>query len=352
MSSGGGGELPATPKNKDGVPQWNGDPAAFQQYEEECYLWEQTQQWHKRSMCAPRLKSELTGAAKRLILGQPADWTAHPDGVTELMKFLRIRLGRPQMPELSELLLKYFRGSRRKNGESINDFVTRKCEAYMRAQQALARITKDRQPHQVAAVGTTNPATSDDYWDNWSRPGWSRRTSVESEEVETAFEEGPPQAAAPTGGDPTDGEESTRWRPSSWQWSGYGGWNGYSWSGGWGDGYWQPSWTWSSATSSSNSCKPKASIPDIIPDFVQGWFLLMDANLDIHERNGIQTALQGDFGLQRVASELRAQWPDSEILRRDRSHRGASYWSEGLEEGEGLEDELGFSVDAAWRNRV
>ena len=74
----------------------------------------------------------------------------------------------------------------------------------------------------------------------------------------------------------------------------------------------------------------------------------MDANLDIHERNGIQTALQGDFGLQRVASELRAQWPDSEILRRDRSHRGASYWSEGLEEGEGLEDELGFSVDAAW----
>ena len=45
------------------------------------------------------------------------------------MNFLRQRLGRPLLSEFSELLLKYFRGTNRKPNESVNDYVTRKCEA-------------------------------------------------------------------------------------------------------------------------------------------------------------------------------------------------------------------------------
>ena len=32
--------------------------------------------------------------------------------------------------------------------------------------------------------------------------------------------------------------------------------------------------------------------------------------LDIHERNSIQTALRAHYDLQKVAAELRAQWPE------------------------------------------
>ncbi|CAE7550499.1 unnamed protein product [Symbiodinium necroappetens] len=112
-------------RNKDGVPQWSGDPATFQQYEEEARLWEQTQAWHKRHMAAPRLKAELQGAARRLILGQPAEWTAHEGGVSELLQFLRARLGKAQMPELSEWLTRYFRSTKRKAQETVGEYITR-----------------------------------------------------------------------------------------------------------------------------------------------------------------------------------------------------------------------------------
>ena len=62
------------------VPQWNGDPALFQAYEEESLLWVETQAYHKRHMCVPKLKAELTGPAKRLVLGQAPGWGVHADG--------------------------------------------------------------------------------------------------------------------------------------------------------------------------------------------------------------------------------------------------------------------------------
>ena len=92
----------------------------------------------------PKLKAELTGPAKRLVLGQDPGWGAHAEGARALMNFLRQKLGRPQLPELSELLMKYFRGTKRKPHESVNDYVTRKCEAYVRAQQAMLRVTQDQ----------------------------------------------------------------------------------------------------------------------------------------------------------------------------------------------------------------
>ena len=134
-------------RNKDGVPQWAGDPSTFQQYEEEARLWEQTQAWHKRHMAAPRLKAELQGAARRLILGQPATFAAHDQGVDELLQFLRLRLGKAQMPELSEWLNRYFRSTKRKAQETIGEYITRKCEVYVRAQQ-------------VSTASTTRPRTN------------------------------------------------------------------------------------------------------------------------------------------------------------------------------------------------
>ena len=130
---------------------------------------------------------------------------------------------------------------------------------------------------------------------------------------------------------------ATAWTRSPWGWS-----NSWEYQGSWG---WS-SYPWKSSSSqagSSGEAKPLA--PEILPDFVQGWFLLQDAGLDVHERNVVQTALRGDFSLQRVAAELRAQWPDHEVQKRDRGGRHGAYLGDAEDEDD--EDHQG-SPDLAW----
>ena len=327
-------------RNKDGVPQWAGDPSTFQQYEEEARLWEQTQAWHKRHMAAPRLKAELQGAARRLILGQPATFAAHDQGVDELLQFLRLRLGKAQMPELSEWLNRYFRSTKRKAQETIGEYITRKCEVYVRAQQSLQRVQQDQGPTTPARQKSrAEQATT---WNTWSR-----RTSLETLPEEGDSGSGP-QAAAPTSTTEAEETPSEDWQSGNDRWSDSA-WNGTTWS--WAPSWGQSGWGWSgyhwygnSSYQGSDTRGPAKAPPEILPDFVQGWFLLQDAGLDVHERNVIQTALQGDFGLQRVAAELRAQWPDHEVQKRDRGHRHGAYDAEAMEDDH---DDEG-SPDLAW----
>ena len=98
----------------------------------------------RRSRTTRDTCSKVEGRAHRPCqethLGSGSWLGVHANGVQELMSFLRQRLGRLQLPELSDLLLKYFRGTKRRAQESVNDYVTRKCEAYVRAQQSLKRV--------------------------------------------------------------------------------------------------------------------------------------------------------------------------------------------------------------------
>ena len=55
----------------------------------------------------------------------------------------------------------------------------------------------------------------------------------------------------------------------------------------------------------------------------------MDANLTSAERNLVQTSVQGNFGSERIAQELRAQWPEEDLKDHDQAleqlagrHRG------------------------------
>ena len=80
-------------RSKDGIPQWDGDSASFSRYEEEALLWQESIAWQKRYMCGPRLISELTGAAKRMIIDKPANWVSYNGGVEVLLGHLRECLG-------------------------------------------------------------------------------------------------------------------------------------------------------------------------------------------------------------------------------------------------------------------
>ncbi|CAE7897952.1 unnamed protein product, partial [Symbiodinium necroappetens] len=141
--------------------------------------------------------------------------------------------------------------------------------------------------------------------------------------------------------DEEENQDENQWRWGGWHsgWS----WGGYS--------SWQSRWDrWDTQSASSWSWSPPTPakpLVEILPDFVQGWYLLSDSGLGTSDKNMIHTAIQGDYSLQRVAQELRSQWDETSLRQRDghgRTH--ASYLGEDDEgESEAEYNQEGFQVD-------
>ena len=314
MSTTGG----AVTKTKDGVPQWSGEAQSFTEYEEQCLLYEQSVEYYKRYMVAPRLISELQGPAKRLVIGKKPDWVSFPGGVQVLLNTLRASLGKPQVSEMADYLTKYFRQTRRKSQESMSDYITRKCEVYLRAQQALKRVLPQHSKPRPASTTSSS---------GYAYPTWSRRTSVESNEggaqaatpvAEASTTEAPAEEEA--GSDPGSRSQWSDWQWNTWGSAWTGGLQGYQ-------SYWTNDWWRAGGPGYGDKGIEEDGPTEILPDFVQGWYLLFDASLSTTERNLIHTAVQGDYSLQRIAQELRAQWDDNNIRQRDNRHQ-TSYLGE------------------------
>ena len=285
-------------------PTWNGDAATFQEYEESCLLWEQGTAWEKRYLCGPKLAAVLTGSAKRHVSGKNPSWLSHGRGV--LLDHLRMSLGRPQVSDLTDHLSRYFKGSRRRSGESVNDYTSRKSEIYLRARQALQRVSPLQKP-------TPRPSSSSTPW----TPTWSRRTSYDTGDRGDQAE-----AEAETGSEETQRSEPEQgsWREDQLEFRLV----GIS--------------VVVAAVPGLRLRHPRASDAELLPDYVQGWYLLHDSGLSGQERNVVQTALQGDFSVARVAQELRNQCAVLDGQRREYGNRGSGYLGD-LQEAEFEEPE-------------
>ena len=327
------------------IPSWDGSSESFQEYCEAAMLYEQTTKIQDRYLAAPRLIGGLQGAAKRLIVGQRPDWVSYNGGVAHLLDHLRKCLGKPQVPELTDLLAKYFKNSKRRQGELMGEYITRKCELYVRAQQSMNRIKPYHDKYEVRSpvdwTGTWNPS--------------SRRSSVDSRTSTEGGNDGAEaeatQAAAPTASSgPTMGDapssaanqaESTAQNWGDWSWYGYG--NGWNRSG-------QQTWNWYSGDWSEKSYysgSGNPSLPELVPEFVQAWLLLQDAGLEPHEKNTVIVATQGEMTLQRVAQELRNQFADIDIKKRDASKKYHGYSGEPVDDSgnEGASLETSFNAE-------
>ncbi|OLQ11583.1 hypothetical protein AK812_SmicGene4618 [Symbiodinium microadriaticum] len=320
----------AVGRTKDGIPTWGGEAGTFVQYEEAALLWEQSLTWEKRYTAGPKLVQELSGAAKRLVAGQPAGWVAYRGGVSTLMGHLRQALGKPKVNEVTDLLASYFKGTRRRPQESMNDYITRKTEAYMRASQALKRVQphyeKERYPPYVPDPGSRRGSGDQSSW-GWSRQ-WTPATQEDSGHRDgDRDDDGQDGGATETSTRATTTQEDNdswgRWHPNRWNT-----WNGWSWGHQWG-GHWGYH-DWSSHSSTTSTTSTSSSV-ELLPQFIQGWYLLADANLDAGERNVVMTALNGSFDPQRVAQELRNQFSEADVKKRD-SQKRYSYLGEFYED--------------------
>ena len=308
-------------RTREGVPVWDGDAATYTMYAEAAELYEQTTAYHKRSLVAPRLVAELQGAAKKLVVGQPANWLSFNGGVAKLLEHLRLGLGQPKIPELTEHLHRYFRQSRRRNGESINSYVSRKMEIYLRAQQAMKRLKP------VHEEGTSSKKSDYGYQSSWNRypnyygtPWWYSGGSSWHAWTGDRTTETRPTETRPTEEENTEDQstETQSTRRESWQSEAT--WGDTDWSGGrswdywpWQTGYWSQ---WESEPTSAREI-----LPELLPDFVQGWILLQDSNLESGERNLVVTAAGGDYSTAKIIKELRSLFPDAELKKRDASRK-------------------------------
>ncbi|CAE7778304.1 unnamed protein product, partial [Symbiodinium microadriaticum] len=116
------------------------------------------------------------------------------------------------------------------------------------------------------------------------------------------------------------------WAPS---WTSWGA-TSWSWNAGWGS--YRGAWSYEEQGSSTTASNEDERQPqELLPVFIQGWYLLTDAALDSHERNLVVTALNGNFNPARVAQELRNQFSEQEVKRRDQRARHQSYLGETME---------------------
>ena len=300
-------------RSREGVPIWNGDAGSFQEYEECALQWEQAVAVQKRYLCAPRLVTELTGTAKRFIVGKRPDWVSYNGGVVKLLSHLRSSLGLPQLPEMAEFLSRYFKQSRRRKGEGMNEYITRKTESYSRARQSLARVSQRYEKSTGPTWSSRSSNSGRDPWHNYGPSTTSQDPWTSAASQEGSFHEARDPLEQENGGEDPGDDQSD---PDGHE----------SWSGGWHDSHWGPSSWWSSSWHGGNENESwSLEAPELLPDYVQGWFLLHDSNLTNTERNMILAATKGDYGLQRIAQELRNQWSDEDIRRRDQSH-GSGWW--------------------------
>lgn len=268
-------------KSRDGVPIWDGDAATFQEYEEASLMWEQGIATHKRYLCAPRLMTELGGTAKRYVLGKRHDWVSYNGGVQKLMEHLRSKLGLPQLPELTDYLTKYFKQGRRRRGETMNDYITRKTETYTRAQQSLARGLKAYGQDSSRWTSSTTRSSTRSMSRGYG-PSTTATPSVPEGDEEAASHEA---AGEEDQSDPwaraSQGQQSEHESNQS-------------------SGAWDPWWgydSWSHCSWRTDDADWTLEAPEIVPDMIQGWYLLGDSGLDTGERNMILAALK-HAGLQ------------------------------------------------------
>ena len=280
-------------------------------------MWEQGVKYENRYLCGPRLVAELTGAAQRMVVGKAPDWVSFNGGVSVFLQHLRQGLGRPQIPEATEFLNKYFRNSRRRMGEGINEYITRKTETYWRACQALKRVMP-KDANQFEGARGWAPWTPSQAASGGGTGGWNSRRSSWASDATGNEEEADNEGETTSRTEDTSWNDNRSWQSRSWQSNRSWGWQSYP-------------GTWSWQGTPSHFGKPKETI-EILPEFVQAWYLLADAGLSNYEKNLIHTAVGGEYTIARVSHELRTQHGESDGRRRDAS--GQAFWGEGHEDRE------------------
>ena len=196
-------------ESNQGPPSWNGDPASFEQFVQNCKWYEQGLKPSERPMAASRVWQKLTGAAKSVVRHLEPSGFDQPNGLSKLLEVLRQSpLQQLPVPD-SFSRLERWSSLRRTPQETIPQLLVREEERFVELQQALQRARAERTKMTSTHVGTsaeereppTSPSMSPGFGvpqdaegtiqglHRLQRPMWraSRRTSSEMSSEVTDF---------------------------------------------------------------------------------------------------------------------------------------------------------------------
>jgi hypothetical protein len=297
-------------KNKDGVPHWDGDPSEFEEFQEECYKYEETVKLQDRYLVGPRIAAGLTGQASTAINGKKRGWLSTPKGVDKLVDFLNKAINKPALPDVGQHMSKLFYAIKRKRGEGMTPFCIRHRDHYEKTRRALAKVLRERDAHlQEKEQELTRRASKLSTPERRSRTPSVVGTSLTPLPEEDASDEGPPSMVEELDSAQEGAQEDQQWSwPQGW------GWQSHQWD------WQQRGQTWGPQAWTGDDDDDDAEIeklPDLLPDIVLGWMILSKTGLDAQERGVILAATHGSYALKDVEEALRLHWSDEDLRKRD-----------------------------------
>ena len=282
-------------KDKDShIPSWDGQPNGWRRYTKEVAWFVSSTPVEKRRYAASKLIGRLQGPARLLAMSwQRSEFDSQDGTAIYLRKLACSPLVRQTLPNTAAILQQYL-GFRRRQGESMSNFLVRETLGYEEFAEALQRLWEEKQGVDPSQVNYGLPPPEDP-WEWWHKeetadvpPGFEQTERVEEH---AAAVDGDTSVPVPTmrasaGSSPSRGTVQSLQKISS------------------------------------GSPSTELSFTDsFITSVLRGWRLLQAACLSAEETRDILSTTQNSLDFSAISKALQSLW-DEQLL----GHRGNSQW--------------------------
>ena len=291
------------------VPSWNGDPGSFSTFETACRWYVLTLKDSEKAGAAARIWSRLSGPAKSVVRHLDPDRFHHAQGLQRLLEILRRSpLQTLPIPDTFQKLERWS-NMKRKDQESIPEFLVREEENFAELQQSLKRSRDLRKGSPtIPEAAFQTGAEEDETEDADTKP----ETGMEDFEDLPDFKKASP-SSSPKRRSPAS--------PSARQ-----------------------------ATLTKEAPELEESAPDYFNDELRGYRLLKGVGLSTNERQQVLTLAGNKVNFQEIRQALRAFGNETDLHRRHRHRDRAAWWAadEALMEEEAGDDDFQDEDSAYW----
>ncbi|CAL1133413.1 unnamed protein product [Cladocopium goreaui] len=291
------------------VPTWDGHPKGWRRYCREVVWYVQATKVGQRRHLATRLIARLSGSARLLAMSWPQSELDNDRGVLIFLRKLAASpLVRRSLPNAAATMSQYF-GFRKRQNETISEFLVRETLSYEEFQEALIRLREERsgtdpslQDFGLEAI-FRRQEEEDAQWNRWRN--WRDSHDAGAE----------PAAEASADADATETGE----RPDAAT-----------------DGYQRVPLVSEPDLSPQSNVAPEHgmnSADSFVLDVLRGWRLLQAATLSRDEFRDVLSATNNKLDFDSISGALQVLWDDQLIQHpRHAPSQFNAHWLEELED--------------------
>ena len=147
------------------IPEWDGQLVTFKDFEENCYWYVRGLRRQDRPLAVPRIIRRLPKAPRQLVRQLNKHKLAARSGLNYLLHMIQTKLLVPQVQDVGRYISAYFEHLSCRRGESIQEFVTRERLVYLDMCRAVKALNTDQPPQKIpSAKSSQRGETEDEEW--------------------------------------------------------------------------------------------------------------------------------------------------------------------------------------------